>query len=559
MEIRDYARQLRKWWWLIVIATILAGAAGFLIVRQQPAFYQTHTTLQIGSSILEDPNPAINVVYITQQLALTYAEISRRSEVRRATMEALGLEELPEYTVSPVPSTQLFEIAVTDTSPERAQAVANELANQLILQSPTNSEQEERARQEFINQQLDELETNITLTQTAIADKQEELKDLFSARQIAEAESEILELQTKLNDLQSNYAELLANSKRGAVNILTVIEPAQLPEKPIGPNNSVITLLAAFIGLTLSITAVLVVEYLDDSIKTPDDIARVIGLPTLAGIARIKSEEEREKLVTLAHPRSPVSEAYRVLRTGLQFSSVDDPDRTTLLITSANPTEGKSLTAANLAVVVAQAGHNVLLVDADLRRPRQHRIFDVNKNRGLTSFLLEFNLASREEETLNLLKQVIQPTSVPGLHVLTSGPIPPNPSELLGSAKMKASLATLAEHYDYVIIDSPPALAVTDAVVLSTQVDSVLLISDANRTRQAHLKQLIDQLREVNAHVIGVVLNRLSPRGDGYYYYYYYRNSYYLDKSEETEKQPSANGKANGSGLIRRKKKQVEP
>ncbi|MCI0397506.1 MAG: polysaccharide biosynthesis tyrosine autokinase, partial [Chloroflexi bacterium] len=332
-----------------------------------------------------------------------------------------------------------------------------------------------------------------------------------------------------------------------------------LPEKPIGPNNSVITLLAAFIGLTLSITAVLVVEYLDDSIKTPDDIARVIGLPTLAGIARIKSEEEREKLVTLAHPRSPVSEAYRVLRTGLQFSSVDDPDRTTLLITSANPTEGKSLTAANLAVVVAQAGHNVLLVDADLRRPRQHRIFDVNKNRGLTSFLLEFNLASREEETLNLLKQVIQPTSVPGLHVLTSGPIPPNPSELLGSAKMKASLATLAEHYDYVIIDSPPALAVTDAVVLSTQVDSVLLISDANRTRQAHLKQLIDQLREVNAHVIGVVLNRLSPRGDGYYYYYYYRNSYYLDKSEETEKQPSANGKANGSGLIRRKKKQVEP
>ena len=157
------------------------------------------------------------------------------------------------------------------------------------------------------------------------------------------------------------------------------------------------------------------------------------------------------------------------------------------------------------------------------------------------------NIAKLVEKTLEALKKVIQPTSVEGLHVLTSGPIPPNPSELLGSAKMERALATVAEQYDYIIIDSPPVLAVTDASILSQRSDGVLLVADAGNTRRGPLKQAVEQLLTGNVHLIGVVLNKLKPRSDSYYTYYYYRHSYYLDESElEVEEQPVNNGKQNG-------------
>jgi capsular exopolysaccharide synthesis family protein len=221
-------------------------------------------------------------------------------------------------------------------------------------------------------------------------------------------------------------------------------------------------------------------------------------------------------------------------------------------VTSANPSEGKSLTVGNLGVVMAQAGKNVLIIDADLRRPRQHSIFGISKNIGLTNLMLDYNPNDDEAATLSLFKQHIQrpQSGVSGLHILASGPIPPNPSELLGSAKMRALLKSLRTHFDMVILDSPPALAVTDAVLLSTQADGVLIVLDSGRTKKPQLEQVNDMLNEVNAHVIGTVLNRLSAKGDGYYYYYY-QNSYYLDESElEREKVLASkrNGKSNGNG-----------
>jgi capsular exopolysaccharide synthesis family protein len=205
---------------------------------------------------------------------------------------------------------------------------------------------------------------------------------------------------------------------------------------------------------------------------------------------------------------------------------------------------------------MAQAGKNVLIIDADLRRPRQHQIFGLSKNQGLTNLMLEYNVNDSEEASLALFKRFLQkPASgIGGLFVLASGPIPPNPSELLGSAKMRALLKKLSSQFDFIILDSPPALAVTDAVLLSTQVNGVLLVLDAGRTKKAHLQQVNEQLKEVNAHVIGTVLNRLSPRGDGYYYYYYYQNAYYLDESEaEREGITAANGKSNGNGSLRKR------
>lgn len=568
MEVKDYLLPLRKWWWLILATTLVAALSSFLAVRQQPAIYQSRTTLMIGRAI-DDPNPTGAEFYLSQQLAQTYADIAQREPVRHETMAALGLSWLPEYAARAVPNTQLIEIAVTDTSPERAQAVANELGNQLIQLSPTGTRLEDQERQTFISQQLDNLETQIEQTQTEIQTRQDELGELFSARQIADTQNQIAALQAKLATLQVNYASLLANTRQGAINTLAVIEPATLPGTPIGPDRLLTIVTAAAIGVVLAAGAAYLLEYLDDTVKTPDDVKHLVNLPTLAGIAQIKMDEGSGGLVTARHPRSPVSEAYRLLRTGIQFATVDAPSRS-LLITSANPTEGKSLTAANLAVVMAQAGYKVLLLDADLRRPTQHTIFPVSRDNGLTNLLLMLpppaepppaepaesmdNLTADMVDSRALFATALQSSGEPGLWVLPSGPIPPNPSELLGSSKMKAVLAELMSRFDILIVDSPPSLAVTDALVLSSLMDAVLLVVDAGTTRRTHLRQAVEKFREVSAHgqrahLVGVALNRLTPRSDGYHYYYYARQSYY---GENAGKIPAANGhtQSRGNGLL---------
>jgi capsular exopolysaccharide synthesis family protein len=213
-------------------------------------------------------------------------------------------------------------------------------------------------------------------------------------------------------------------------------------------------------------------------------------------------------LVALRDPRSPVAEAYRALRTNIQFSSLDTPLRT-LLVTSAGPDEGKSTTLANLAIVIAEGGTRVLAVDCDLRRASLHTLFDLDNSRGLTSLFL-----NDAGETLPL-----QDTAVPNLQVLTSGPLPPNPSELLGSRQMTRVLETLRDAAELVLFDAPPVVAVTDAALLAPRVDGVLLVVDAGATRRDTARRARAQLEKVNARLLGVVLNNvpLDSQMFGYY------------------------------------------
>ena len=273
-------------------------------------------------------------------------------------------------------------------------------------------------------------------------------------------------------------------------------------------------MMAGLVGMILAVGAAFFLEYLDDTIKTPDDVVRTLKLSTLGAITRIRPEGEayQHKLVSSEHPRSPISEAYRTLRTNIQFSTLDKPAKT-LLVTSPNPVEGKSVTAANLAVVMAQSGMKTLLVDSDLRRPTQHKLFQVPNQKGLTNMLLLDEL---------VLDGNIQSVDIENLSVLTSGPIPPNPSELLGSGKMQALLQQLKAVYDVIVFDSPPALAVTDAAVMSRQMDGVVLVTDSGRTRRDMAVRAKETLTKVGANILGVALNRLSERSGGYYYYYYY-------------------------------------
>jgi len=206
-------------------------------------------------------------------------------------------------------------------------------------------------------------------------------------------------------------------------------------------------------------------------------------------------------LVTLSDPSSQISESYRTLRMNLQFAALDAELRT-LLVTSPGAGEGKSTTLANLAVTMAQVDQRVIIVDADLRRPYLHRLFDIPADQGLTTMMLED--AALENPPL-------YDTEVPGLRVLSTGTLPPRPADLLGSRRMEAVIHALAEHADMVIFDAPPVLAATDAVILSTKVDGVLLVVSAGETKREHAQQAVERLRKVNANVLGAVLNNAAP------------------------------------------------
>lgn len=535
MELKDYLRPLRKWWWLIILATLVAAVSAYFATRQQPPIYRTRTTLMVGTAI-ENPNPNGNEFWLTQQLANTYADIVKRDNVRAAVMQRLNLTFLPDYTARVVPNTQLIELIVTDIHPLRAQQVAQALAEQLINISPAGPGGEDQQRQAFINGQLNDLEVKIQETQAEIDRKQAELANLFSARQIADAQTQLAALQNKKLTLQANYAALLSNTQRGALNSISIIEPAALNPVPVGPNRRASILLAAAIGALLATAAAFLLDYLDDTLKNPDDIQKTLGLTTLGAAPRLDGKSG--ELVALSSSHSAATEAYRVLRTNLQFAAVESPLRT-LLVTSPSPGEGKSLTAANLAVALAQAGRRVVLVDADLHKPRIHRLLGLKNNTGLTTALIQ-----EQPEFEGLL----QPGPEPGLSVLTSGPLPPNPAELLGSGRARDFFGHLAQQADIVLFDSPPAVALSDAVILGAQLDGVLLVVEAGRTRREVARRALEALRKVHARVIGVALNRMPVNKEGYYYYYYYQH--YDGYAYGSDEKPNGNG----NGRERRRK-----
>jgi non-specific protein-tyrosine kinase len=275
-----------------------------------------------------------------------------------------------------------------------------------------------------------------------------------------------------------------------------------------------------------------VVEQLDDSIKDTDAVEEVAGLSTLGSIVRMQGEVSRREmyqLVGLLYPRSSAAEAYRALRANIEFACVDRPLHT-LLVTSAAPGEGKTITASNLAVVVAQTGRTVLLVDADLRKPAVHMVFGLPNAAGLTTML-------RDEKVS--LDTIIHVTEQPGLGIVTSGPLAPNPAELLGSNRMQGILDRLRESADLVIFDSPPLQAVTDAAVIGSFVDGTLLVIDAKRSRRRVVRAGREALSRAGANVLGAVLNRV-PAGSHFAY-----GGYYGDKREPIE------NVIRGDGMVR--------
>lgn len=338
-------------------------------------------------------------------------------------------------------------------------------------------------------------------------------------------------------------AEAVANSLIKAVDTLekpktggnspvslSVITPAAAPSSPSAPNTRMNLLLGLLVGIVLGIGGAILRNTMDSRIRGESDLRNFTNLPILGAIA-FDSDATKKPLLTQASPQSPRAESFRQLRTNLQFANVSDQAKT-VLVTSSLPGEGKSTTATNLAIALSEAGQTVCLVDADLRRPMVNEYLGLDRTAGLTTALVG-------QADVN---DVLQPWGGENLYILASGQIPPNPSELLGSAQMKRLISRLEEVFDKVVIDAPPLLPVTDAAVLSQHVGGVIVVVGAQKLRSQDLEKSLGALGLVGAQVLGIVLNRLPAKGPDSYSYSYY--------SHETSRQADGKTRRASSGEI---------
>lgn len=340
------------------------------------------------------------------------------------------------------------------------------------------------------------------------------------------------------------YKGLLQRMKEAGVSAgitasnIQVVDQAEMPTKPFKPNKELNLLLAAVVGLFLGVGLAFFLEHLDDTVKTPEDLQDLIRLPSF-GIIPEGAYERRKllesnnsfpvELATFDFPRSMLSEAYRSIRTSILLSSSGNPPKI-IAVSSPNPGEGKTTTVINTAIALSQTGVQVIIIDADMRKPRIHNILGKENGVGLSSFL------SGNAD----LESTIQKSRVPNLYYVPSGPIPPNPSELLGSVLFKKMIESLGSRFSYMIIDSPPLLAFSDSVIISTNVDGVIMVVIGGKTPRETLKRSKEVLLQVDAKILGVVINRVKMGGSGYGSYYHRYYTYYGKEGKKKEDLPVA-------------------
>ncbi|MDX9865576.1 MAG: polysaccharide biosynthesis tyrosine autokinase [Anaerolineaceae bacterium] len=506
--IRDYLMLFWRWAWLIILAGVLAGTASFLLSMRMDPVYEAKSTVLI-SEASGTSGTDYSSLMASERLTRTYSEVMSSETVLVEVSQLLGItmpltDMAGMITVTPVRDTQLIELAVRSSDPEQAARIANTLVG--VFTNQIQNIQSSR-----YSQSKDSL-------QTQLADLERQIQDYSDRMNAATSEDEIERLDSKLSQYQQIYSNLLMSfeqvrlAEAQSSSNITQIEPASVPYAPVSPNVLRNTVLAVAVGMMLAAGGLVAREALDDTVKSPREVQRLFGLPVLGVIARNTIPEAY--LITDYQPRSPVTEAYRMLRTNIQFANIDRPVKT-LLVTSAEPQEGKTTIAANLAVVNAQNGSEVTLMDCDLRRPTVHKRFKLPNQKGFSTLFIS---------TLDSLDQIRQVSKIPHLSVLTSGPLPPNPSELIGSRRMIEILKRVGAKGDLIIIDSPPTLAVTDSSILAPVVDGVLLVITPGETRRTAVRQMIEQLNRVGGTILGVVFNNFNEHRT---YYSYRSNKYY--------------------------------
>jgi capsular exopolysaccharide synthesis family protein len=452
-------------------------------------------------------------------------------------MEALDIDWLPQYQSRAVPNAQMVEISVTDTNPKRAQLIADEIAKQLIEKSPAiGGDTETSVQQDFINEQLTSIRDQIQETEKKLEELYSSLVGLNSASQIANIEKEIKDQTEKLNSLRESYASFLANSQEGALNILSVVEPANLPTQAEGTSKLIIIGLAGLVGFSLGAGTAYLLDFLDRTVKTTSDVERIFNLPVIGYISQL-TEKDNHAIYVAREPNSILAENFRLLRSNIEFFQISKPVKT-ILITSPTQGNGKTTVATNLALSISQGEQEVVLVDADLRRPAVHKALGLTKDPGLS------DLIRNKADIDNVVRSW---TDDADLKVITAGNIPPNITEVVGSKRISSILGDLREKFEIVIVDAPP-LIIADSYNLASRVDGVILILEPGQTTEEQAKTIKEQLDRSKAHLLGIVFNKISEQSAHSYYDYQYRSlyapKYYGDYVSKATEEPNTGSRS---------------
>lgn len=532
LDLRQLLRLARQWWWLLLLAPLAASLTAFAVSERQPELYSASARLRItpGQSTTDD----YNAILAGQQLGETYRLLLLSQPVLDRAIRTLGLPyELDEFekrvTSSAIEDTQLFDVSVSDTDPERAAAIANTIANEFTEYVGEQVIAQTELPRSSIDQQIGELDAQIAAIDERIAALEASVDPNATAVQ-----TQLADLRAQRTRVQESLADLQITSRQISVNLaaaqtqVTVADPATVPEAPYAPRTVLSTALGAFAGLILAIGAIVLNQYLDNSVKPTTDFQRLTGSPLLSAVATMPNVQPgHEQLFTLGQPMSASAEAMRLLRANIEFAAATRPIAS-LAVTSAGPSEGKSTITANLGVVLAQAGFSTVIMDADLRRPSQHRIFNTRNSVGLASLL------SQPEQPWQWA--AVQ-TDVPNLAVIPSGPIPPNPADLLTLERLAELMTEIGESVDVLLLDTPPTLAVSDALVVATNADGVILVGQSGETRLDAFRHAVEAFEQGGIRLVGVVVNRQTDRDSAGYTYGTY---YGLDQAAHRDGQPTA-------------------
>ncbi len=530
IDLREYLQVLafRKWTVISAVVLLLGGTLAFSLTRTP--IYRADAKVLVKAPPSETGEvPVVDV--------LTEAEIISSEAVASLVLDDLdysgsGSRLLDDLSVESIPETQVVAIAYRSPSAPLAQEAANAFAENYLEFRQTQAVEEVGAQEAAVQdrvdaatEQLDQLNVDL---QEAIDAKDEALAaTLETSRSVLLARLGVL--QQELDDLRSHRAAQLDSGE--------VIEPATFPQSPVSPNHITNGLLGLLLGLAAGVGLAFLRERLDDRFKDRAEVERVMGAPVLATVPRFPTGK-KTGLVTLTQPDSLASESYRSLRTNLQFIASQREIRS-VLATSPSAGEGKTITAGNLAVAFAQAGRRVILLSADLRRPTLEHHFDLASDEGLSTWLMA--------GTGGNLSNLIKDPGIANVRVVPSGPIPPNPAELLASPHLAQLIKILEENCDLVIVDSPPILAVADPAILANHTGGAILVTDAATTHRSAVIRAKEELERVGGNLIGCVFNGFDPATSPYYYYQPY---YYAAEKGRFLGRLSFNGRS-----LRRKKK----
>jgi succinoglycan biosynthesis transport protein ExoP len=496
MDLQYYLTVLWRRKWIIVITLVIIELVILAGTFLSDPKYSATTTIRIASASSGSVS-SYDYMY-ADRLMNTYVKLATTSPVEDELKQRLGITELPDIQVATVASTELIQITAEYTDPTVAAEIANTLADILISKSTELYTGSEESSLEILSQQVSSMEQEVNQARTEyinlVTSSPENTQGIETAKQTLDLKQQLY------SSILSQYEQTrLRETLRE--NMISVVDPAIPPEKPSKPNKILNIVLGLAIGGIGGVGLAFLFENFDTTLYTADQVEKVTKLPTIGKIPYLKRLKSFDSLkINFAY-----GESFRRLRTSILSSK--KPVHS-LLITSAEPKEGKSRIVADLAFMMVQSGRKVIAVDADMRAPTLDKIFNFDNDIGLSSIL---------DQGIDP-KDAIHVNEFPGVNVLTSGPLPTNPSELLGSNQMKILLNSLIKAYDIVIIDTPAALVVADVAILAPMVDAVALVVNRARTNAKEVNALFAQLDTDTTRWIGVIINRAELSTDHYYY-----------------------------------------